>query len=182
MRIIPTLIFCLFASGLFAQQNAIKAYVVTLKGDTVRGEAQMNPKKPLQHYDKLVFKDLNGVQKNYKADKLKSYCLDKEYYIGFTYDGEPKFYHALVRGSVNLYEVKFEFQQGKEVITESEYFLSQPDNKKMIPVKTAKFKKQLADWTKDKPEIAENYPDDKEFDEKAAIASITEYNTWKAGQ
>jgi hypothetical protein len=166
----------------FPQASFVKAYVVTDKGDTIRGEAKINPKKPTEIYDKVAFKDANGVQKNYKPAKTPAYGLEDANFIALSYDGEPKFYKVLARGPINLYAVAFETMNMNEPVLEQEYFLALPDNKKLVNVKQSKFKKQLLDWMKDNVEIAESYEEEKKFNEENAIAVINKYNEWKATQ
>jgi hypothetical protein len=163
-----------------SQGTFVKAYVVTDKGDTVRGEAKVNPKKPVEMFDKVTFKDVNGVQKNYKPAKTRAFGMDTAHFIALSYEGEPKFYQVLARGPINLYMVAFEAMNMNEVVLEREYFLSLPDNKKLVNVKQNKFKKQLLEWMKDKPEIAENYSEEKIFDPQRAKEVIEEYNAWKS--
>lgn len=169
-------------NGLAQQPTFVKAYVVTDKGDTIRGEAKMNPKKPADLYDKVYFKDANGIQKNYKPGKTSAFGIGDDHFIAMTYDGEPKFYKVLARGPINFYSVAFESMNMNEPVLEQEYFLAAPDNKKLVIVKQGKFKKQLLEWMKDNQEIANGYEDEKKFDEAKAAAVIKEYNSWKAAQ
>lgn len=164
------------------QNGFEKAYIVTEKGDTIKGEAKLNPKKEFEVYDRIYFKDENGVQKNYRPGKIAAYGVKDDHFISLAHDGEPKFYKVLTRGAINLYMVVFETMQMNESVFEPEYYIAYPDNKKLVMVKKGKFKKQISEWIKEKPEFAEVYPDEKKFDEEKAIAVISQYNSWKAGQ
>jgi hypothetical protein len=176
------LCFLIFTLTGISQATFVKAYVVPLKGDTIKGEAKVNPKKPTEIYDKVTFRDKNGVQKNYKPEKLQAYGLDSAHFISLTHDGEPKFYKVLAKGAINFYTIAFESMNVNEIILENEYYIANPDNKKLVIVKQNKFKKQLADWMKDNQDIAAGYTEEKNFDETRAIAVINEYNAWKATQ
>jgi hypothetical protein len=173
-------LFCLLASGARAQAGFIKAYIITDKGDTVRGEAKPNPKKEMEAYEKIYFKDANGVQKNYRPSKILGYGVNEDHFISLDNDGEPRFYKVLARGPINLYVIMFEAVNMNEVSMEPEYYLAKPDNKKLVVIKQAKFKKQASDWMKDNMEFLNAYPDDKKFDQEKAIEVINQYNTWKA--
>lgn len=162
-------------------QSFVPATLITYKNDTLRGEAQVNPKKPLQQYDKVIFRDASGAQKNYRAEKLISYTLDKDFYIALDNDGEPRFYRVLAKGAVNLYELGVEMQVGDKIVPEKEYYLAHPDNKKLVVVRRKKFKNQLSDWLKDNPALAERY-DSETFDPEKAAILINEFNSWKASK
>lgn len=174
---IMSLCFC----GTLAAQSFIKAKVVTTKGDTVYGEAQINTKKLMQKYEKVILRDANGIQKIFKADKASAYFLENDQFISLDNDGEPRFYRVLALGAVNLYELGVEMQVGNKIVPELEYYLSYPQNKRLVEVKKKKFKKQIADWLKDNPDIASKYTEE-EFDESKATAIIIEFNNWKAKQ
>jgi hypothetical protein len=175
-----TLLFFVLCALLRAQ-TFVPATVVTFKKDTLKGEAQINTKKPLMQYEKVIFRDLNGIQKNYKADKLLSYTLENDAYIGLDNDGEPRFYKVLAKGAVNLYELGIEMQIGNKIVPDKEYYLSYPENKRLVEVKRKKFKRQISDWLKENPALADKY-DTEEFDAEKAAALINEYNLWLASK
>jgi len=74
----------------------------------------------------------------------------------------------------------FESVRMNEVTYDIEYYLSKPDNKKLVVVKQNKFKKQITDWMKDNPELLNDFEDSKEFDSEKAVALINQYNNGKA--
>ena|SRR5436190_7500322 len=174
------LLFCLLASKVEAQAGFVKAYIITEKGDTIRGDAKPNPKKEIEAYERIYFKDANGVQKNYRPSKIRGYGINEDHFISLDNDGEPRFYKVLARGAVNLYMIMFEAVNMNEVSMEPEYYLAKSDNKKLVVIKQAKFKKQATDWMKDNMEFLNAYPDDKKFDQEKAIEVINQYNSWKA--
>jgi hypothetical protein len=179
MNKISLLLLSLFIGiSLVQSQTFVKTVVVTLKGDTLKGEAQINTKKPLQKFEKIIFRDASGIQKNFKPDKVTSYTLDTDYFISLNQDGEPRFYRVLANGAINLYELGFEMQVGNKIEADVEYYLSYPENKRLVEIKKKKFKKQLADWLKENPDIAAKYTDE-EFDAEKAAAVINEFNNWK---
>ena len=165
---------CLIGSA----QNFVKAKIITIKGDTLFGEAMVNDKKPMMKFEKVVFKDQTGIQKNYKPEKLLEYYLGEDRFISLDTDGYPRFYKVLASGAINLYELMVEMQVGNKIVPETEYYLSNAGNKKLVGVKSKKFKKQLLDWMGDYQAIAAKY-DKEEFDLALAVTLLNEYNTAK---
>lgn len=167
---------CLFAVGLVGKaQNFVKAHIITIKHDTIYGEAQVNEKKPIMKFEKVIFKDQNGIQKNYKPEKLLEYTMGDDRFISLDTDGYPRFYKVLAAGSINLYELIVEMQVGKNIVPQTEYYLSNAGNKKLVAVKTKRFNKQLLDWMGDFGAIASKY-NKEEFDVALATTLIKEYN------
>lgn len=160
-----------------------KGYLVNEKGDTIRGEIKFNPKKEQDCYSKLVFKDENGVLKNYKPGKASAYGFSDQHFVTRDFEGEPRFLKVLVTGEINLYKMMFEEISMNQPVVGGEYFISRhADEKKMTFVKEGKFKKQMTDWMKDNAEFINNYQDEKEFKEANAVDVIKQYNAWKASQ
>src|SRR4051812_5646754 len=103
MKNILLIVFSIAALTTMAQGNFEKAYLINEKGDTIHGEAKVNPKKEAEAYERIYFKDASGVQKNYKPSKTRGYGIQDRHFITLDFDGEPRFYRALVRGDINLY-------------------------------------------------------------------------------
>lgn len=175
---------CLCALCATAQKFTFeKAYLVTEKGDTLRGEIKYNEKKEQDCYSKITFKDQNGVVKNYKPNKAKAYGFNDQNFIAGEFEGEPKFLRVLVTGEINLYKMMFEEISMNHPVVGGEYFITrQSSDKKMTPVKEGKFKKQMTEWMKDNTEFVNNYEEEKELNEAKAIDLIKQYNAWKASQ
>lgn len=178
-----SLIICaLLSLPAVAQVTYAKAYIVNDKGDTIRGEAKLNPKKEHEAYDKVFFKDPTGAQKSYKPGKTKAYGFDDKHFVSMDSEGEPKFYMVLSRGAINFYKLGYEALKMNDIVHEIEYYISHAGNEKLVLVKEGKFKKQMTEWMKDEPEFISAYDDDKKFDEERATAVITQYNNRKAGK
>ena len=168
------------ATGSLLSQTELPAYIVTLKGDTVKGFAKLNPKKELEVFEKVVFKDASGVQKNYKPGKISAYGVVDDHYRVLNDEGEPRFFKVLVSGDINLYELGVEAVRMNEVVVTKEYFYT--SGNKLVRVKESKFKKQMAERMKDNESIVNSYEDEKDFNTEKAIDLIKSYNAWKAGQ
>jgi hypothetical protein len=174
-------LFLAFSASLIANAQGpfYPGYIVTAKGDTVRGEVRA-PKNELEPFSKVFFKDGNGLQKNYKPEKIKSYVVNNDRYVSMLSEGELAFYKVVTAGYITLYVLQFETIRMNSPILDSEYYFSHPKSKSLVIIKEGKFKKQIADYMKDNPEIAQLYEDkDKKFDPAKAQEVITMYNDWK---
>ncbi len=157
-----------------------KGYVVTDKGDTIRGEVKYNPKKEQDCYSKVAFKDENGVMKNYKPKKAVAYGFNGQHYVAMEFDGEMKYYQVLSSGELMLYKMMYEMISMNQLVMGSVYYIAHKGDKSLKEVKESKFKKQMAEYMKDNPEILEGYDDGKDFNAESAIEVVRQYNTWKA--
>ncbi|MBA2613248.1 MAG: hypothetical protein H0U95_14865 [Bacteroidetes bacterium] len=162
-----------------AQIGFVKGYIINEKGDTVKGELKINPKKEQDNYSKVFFKDDSGTQKNYKPNKVKAYGFGNQHYIAMDYEGELKFYKALARGEVSLYKMMFEVTNMNATSYDGEYYISRTDDKKMTPVKEGKFKKQLQEMMSGAAGYANDYDGDKKLNEEKAVEVINKYNNRK---
>jgi hypothetical protein len=159
-----------------AQIAFVKGYIVNEKGDTLKGEVKINPKKEQDNYSKVFFKEETGTQKSYKPNKVKAYGFDKQHFVVMDYEGELKFYKVLVRGEISLYKMMFEVTNMNAVSYEGEYFITRKDDNKMTSVKEGKFKKQLQEMMSGASGYANEYQDDKKLNEESAITVISKYN------
>jgi len=163
-----------------AQSTFVKAYIIQMNGDTIRGEAKINPKKELNNYNKVTFRDDSGIQKIYKPNKIKAYGFNDFHFVSYTTEGEFYFFNRILAGEISLFKLGFEAMRMNKPIYEEAFFLSHASNNELIDVKEGRFKKQLTDWMKDHPDFIEEYGDDKKFDVEKAIEVISHYNAWKA--
>lgn len=175
-NILLALFACLISFSANAQITFVKGYIVNEKGDTLKGEVKINPKKEQDNYNKVFFKGEDGTQKNYKANKVKAYGFDKQNYIAMEYEGEQKFYRVLARGEISLYKMMFEVVNMNATSWDGEYYLTRKDDKKMTTVKEGKFKKQLQEMMSGAAGYANEYDGDKKLDEEKAVEVITKYN------
>lgn len=172
-------ILSLFIYSATAQITFVKAYLITEKGDTLQGEVKINPKKEHENYTKVFFKDASGVQKNYKPNKVKGYGYDGNHFVAIDQNDEVKFYKRMTTGAIILYKSAFEAVVMNASTYDFEYYLYKEGDKKLTEVKEGKFKKQLQDWMKDNPELADDYKDEKKLNIESAVEIINKYNEWK---
>jgi hypothetical protein len=162
-----------------AQGNFVKAYMINAKGDTLKGEVKINPKKEFDHYFKITFRDAAGAQKNYKPAKIKGYGFDNKNFISWGEDEEAMFYERLTDGAIILYKSCFLSVHMNQEIREAAYYLYKEGDKKLTDVREDKFKKQIQDWMGSATEFAGEYTEEKKFNVESAIAVINKYNDWK---
>ncbi|MBL7930833.1 MAG: hypothetical protein JNL60_02970 [Bacteroidia bacterium] len=177
------LVFILLAAlslmDLGAQNTFVKGYVITEKGDTVRGDVKLNAKKEIELYTKLTFKDATGAQKMYKPLKTKGYGYEQNHFITMQdSEGEMKFAKVLAVGPISLYKVGFEGLKMNTVVVEFEYYLVSEESNDKELIKENKYKRQLNEWMRDNVSFLEAN-DDKKFDEQKVIDIINQYNAWK---
>ena len=167
--------FC--TTTLKAQVTFVKGYIVNDKGDTLKGEVKINPKKEQDNHNKVFFKDDKGIQKNYKPNKIKAYGFEgNNHYIAMDIGGEEKYYKAIARGEISLYKMIFEEIKMNESSFQAEYFLQKKGDKKMADVKQSKFKKQLGELMSGSAGFVSDYEDGKTLDEAKAAEVINKYN------
>jgi len=178
-QVIFTTTLCLLILGIQAQITFTPGYLINSAGDTLKGEVKLNSKKEHEYHHKLVFKDGAGAQKSYKPEKIKGYGFQDNHFMAVNQGSEWLYYKRLVSGNIHLYKSFFEVTVINKSTMEPEYFLFKEGDKKYTEVKEHKFKKQLQEWMKDKPELADDYKDEKKLDETSAIKILQEYNLWK---
>lgn len=179
---LKTIVFTFLLSSLFtsySQVTFVKGYMISEKGDTLKGEIKINPKKEHENHSKLFFKDASGTQKNYKPNKVKGYGYENKNYVSITEDDEPKFFQRLTNGDIILYKTAFEVITMNASSYDYEYYLFRQGDKKLTTVKQGKFKKQLQEWMSGSAGFANEFQDEKKFNETSAIDVITKYNDWK---
>jgi hypothetical protein len=157
----------------------VKGYIVNEKGDTLKGEVKINPKKEQDNYSKVFFKDESGTQKNYKPNKLKGYGFQDQNYTSMDYEGELKFYKVLISGEISLYKMMFEIVNMNATSYDGEYYITRQGDKKMALVKEGKLKKQLQEMMSGASGYTNEYEGDKKINEESAISAIKNYNNRK---
>ena len=166
-------------SPLKAQLTMVPGYMISAKGDTLKGEVKINPKKDIDNFSKVFFKDASGVQKNYKPAKVKGYGFANRHFVSITEKDESMFCERLTEGAIILYKSAFEASSAGETTKELIWYLFKEGDKKLTEVKETKFRKQIMEWMSGSAGLANDYEDGKTFNEGAAIEVIKKYNSWK---
>jgi len=162
-----------------AQSAFIKGYIISLKGDTVWGEAKVNPKKENDNFDKILFKDAKGQQKSYDSDKILGYGYKDKHYVVMEADGENLFFLILTNGAITMYKQMFPGYRMNKISWETEYYITDKDNPKPIVIKEFKVKKQLSQHMEDNLEFINTYNEEAGFDPEKTLEIIIKYNNWK---
>jgi hypothetical protein len=152
---------CLICTIAKSQISFVKGYLLNEKGDTLKGEIKINPKKEHDNHNKVFFKDEQGIQKNYKPNKVKGYGYNNNHYASMDCDGELKFYKVIAKGEISMF---------------ADYFLMKEGDKKMTDVKPSKLKKQLQEMMSGAASYASEYKGEKDIDESSAAQVINAYN------
>lgn len=183
MRKTAILFFCSYLTFTVHSQNTfVKGYMINEKGDTLRGEVKLNPKKEIEQYTKLTFKEATGAQKNYKPAKVRGYGFEQNHFVVMEdSEHEIKFAKVLATGPIGFYKLGFEGLKMNTVVLEYEYYLVSSENNDKELVKETKYKRQLNEWMRDNVSFLEANAD-KKFDEQKVLEIINQYNAWKANK
>jgi hypothetical protein len=162
----------------FAQQTLVKGYIVQMNGDTVRGDVKINPKKEFELFSKVAFVEPNGMQRIYKADKIRSYSYDGKVFTAVKNDGESVFYKTLSQGALDLFELRYEVLLMNELKVKNEYFMRKKGSDEYVKIKHGRFKKQLAEEMSDNSRLVKELEENKKIELENMIDVFNQYNTW----
>lgn len=165
------------AFAINAQSSFVKGYYLTLTGDTVKGEVKVNPKKELDQYQKLAFKEANGMQRTFKSDKIKGYGYDKASFISGEYEGEKVYFKLLSKGVLNLYEVQYEVLLMNELRTKTDYLMKKTSSDEFVRIKSGRIKKQLTDVMADDSEFVKQLEARKDLEPENLKEVFNSYNS-----
>ena len=156
-------IFGLTGMGLYGQTNTsantVKGYVITLKGDTVRGDIKINPKKEAEPYVKVSVKNEKGEAKSFKAEKAKLYVAENITYVAKKFNDETFFFKVISTGAITLYELHYEefsVANANEAVVKTDYFMEKSDGGELVKIKSGKFRKQVSDVMQDNEVIVQD--------------------------
>jgi len=162
-----------------AQSSYEKGYIVTLKADTVWGQARINPKKEYENFDKVLFKDGKGSQRSYDSDKILAYGYNDVQFVVMEADGENLFFKILEKGPITMYKQMFPGFRMNKLSWETEYYITNKENIKPVVLKEYKIKRQLQLLMEDNPEFINAYDEKRGFDAEETLEIIKKYNNWK---
>ncbi|MDF2453830.1 MAG: hypothetical protein K0S26_3334, partial [Bacteroidota bacterium] len=119
MRVFLFFIF-LFCNSVFVFSQAKKApdvfedaYVITLKGDTIKGQIKMPKSKKVELFQKISFKDKTNKVRLYTPDKINGYCHNNYYFISAYHNNKSCYFKVLSKGKASLFQTTFEvFEEG----------------------------------------------------------------------
>lgn len=143
-----------FSHKTFAQTKYRKGYVITWKGDTLKGEIESNPKKENDCYRKVKFRAGAGMPlKGFTPERLKEYGMDSLIFIYRKIEDEDVFIKQILFGKIKLYEGRTELLEGTKSTFEPDYFYLKGDEAIVVQDKPTKFKKQMIALMADNAEL-----------------------------
>lgn len=176
--------FLLFVVASFAQGKKTPdvfepAYVVPLKGDTIRGFIKMPKVSETELYQKITFRDDKNKQRMYMPGKIKGYGLGGYFYMNGFHNNKPSFLKVLSAGKLNLLQMLYEEMSGSEKIIIQEFcVMSGPQGEEFAVLEEKGLKKQLKDFFKSNKALVQKINEQKTIDYKAEIleAYFKEFN------
>lgn len=162
----------------FAQLNFYEGYIITNEGDTVKGEIKTNPKKELSLYSKVTFKDVQGLTKTYKGNKIKGFAYfntlkNKWHSFVAVQNDEYQFYKIVIKHPITIYEYQYEdMKVGGDFYIAKQYYIYKND--KYILLKSKKLKNQLAEYI-DNTEVLSEIDKMKEIDIEKLSSLLEKY-------
>lgn len=156
-----------------------EAYIVTLKGDTIKGQLKIPKTKKMELFQKISFKDPANKIRLYTPDKINGYGYNNYYYISAFHNNKSCYFKVLSKGKVSL------FQTGFEVIDEGvandvvEFCAMEENSDGQFKVIDAKgIKKQLKDLFRSNKALVQKINEQKEipFNAETLEAYFKEFN------
>lgn len=175
------LLFFLFMASCMLAQKAdwviVDGYVITKKNDTLWGELKFDKNKPFDLFKQVQFKQgkEKGQFKPQKPNAIKGFKLVDKEYESIKIGGKFVFMQVMLRGKISVYE--YLDKEVMEYTEEPEFFIIKKgiSNEPMEVLLDSKFKKEIAPFLSDDPEIkkeSEKMP----LEEKDFLALIAKYN------
>ncbi len=146
----------------FAQAKYHPGYVITWKGDTLKGEIEFNPKKEIDCYRKVKFRAGAGMPiKSFHPEKLKEYGMDSLVFIHRLLEDEEVFIKLILVGKLKVYEGRSEIVDGDKTTYEPDYYYMKGEDAIVIQDKPARFKKQMIALMSENAEIVKALEEEK---------------------
>lgn len=156
-------------------------YYTTMKGDTVKGEVQVNPQDPTEFYHSFGFKPAKGGKvMPVNSKKAKTYGFDGREFAVIPYENGEVYAEYIVKGRLNFMEYKmYTKKEGEEVIG-SVYFIQdmaadEAELRQLKQISQKFYKRDMQAYMKAQPMIW-NDMDKFTFDKNAVANSIREFN------
>lgn len=156
------------------------AYVVTLKGDTIKGQIKIPKTKKVELFQKISFKDKTNKIRLYTPDKINGYGHNNYYFISAFHNNKSCYFKVLSKGKASLFQTTFEVVE-EGIPNEVEEFCVMEDKSdgefKVIDEKGVK--KQLKDIFKSNKPLVQKINDQKEIALKADVLEtyFNEFNS-----
>lgn len=158
-----------------AQSTLTPGYIITAKGDTLKGQIKFNPKNDLLLYDAITFQTSAADKKSYRANKIKEYSFDGNVFVSRMIDGKPVFVKRLSAGAVNLYEYKAEEFFMNNIHVRVDYYMEKLGDSEFMHIRESKYKKQLAEALSDDQDLIRDIQE-KKYDYENIVDIFEQYN------
>jgi hypothetical protein len=183
------LIFSLQSLLLFSQAKKTpdvfeEAYIVTLKGDTIKGQIKIPKIKKTELFQKISFKDHLNKIRLYTPDRIKGYGHNNYYYISAYHNNKSCFFKTLSKGKASLFETQFEVIDDGVANEIAEFCVMEEKSDGQFKVIDEKgIKKQLKDVFKSNKSLTQKINEQKEipFNAETLEAYFKEFNIAAAG-
>jgi hypothetical protein len=147
-----------------------EAYVVTLKGDTIKGQIKMPKTKKVELFQKISFKDQTNKVRLYTPDKINGYGHKNYYFISAYHNNKACYFKVLSRGKASLFQTTFEeIEEG--IVNELEEFcvMEEKSDGQFKVIDEKGVKKQLKDIFKSNKPLVQKINEQKEIALKADV-------------
>lgn len=155
------------------------AYIVTLKGDTLKGQIKIPKLKKMELFQKISFKDQANKIRLYTPDKINGYGHNNYYYISAFHNNKSCYFKVLSKGKTSLFQTGFEMIDEGVATGIVEFCAMEENSDGQFKVLTASsIKKQLKDLFKSNKPLAQKISDQKEipFNAETLEAYFKEFN------
>jgi hypothetical protein len=188
------LLLNLAACTAFAQRNKpakmealfADAYYVSSRGDTVKGELQINPEKETEFYRQFAFRSKGSKKPRLiGCQKAMAYGFGDRNFIRREVEGSMQFLERLVSGRLTLYEYCYPGEENGNPAIRSSYFIEDKSNEQgsgqqqMTRISRKFYKRSLKPYLNEHPSIW-NRLDKFHFSETDLVAAISEFNGYYA--
>ena len=158
-----------------------QGYVVTNKGDTLKGEIIERDKKTGLRFegDKIKLIISPTEKKSYSPGKIKMYYNGENVFESVEYKSEEfAFMQVIDKGELTLYQLDLERDKKGEIeVYETQYYVKKTTEKAAIRVKENNFKKDVGALVKDNEDMLDEVNNkDLVFEDLEKV--IKDYNAW----
>ena len=147
-----------------------EAYVITLKGDTIKGHIKIPKTKNVELFQKISFRDKTNKVRLYTPDKINGYGHKNYYFISAYHNNKSCYFKLLSKGKASLFQTNFEVVEEGIAIELEEFCVMEEKGDGQFKVIDEKgIKKQLKDVFKSNKLLVQKINEQKEIALKADV-------------
>lgn len=169
MKYFSAVLLILVSINVFSQSKKTPdiyetAYVITLKGDTLRGHLKMPKLSKNEIYQKISFRDKTNKVKMYMPEKIKGFGMGNYFYQSAYHNNKPCFFKVLSQGTSSLYQFGFDLiEEGEKHDVQDFCVMTEGKTEEFILLEEKGLKKQLKDIFKSNKTLAQKISNEKEI-------------------